>query len=318
MTAKIVQLFRQSKPGFSPQEWSEKVSAKAKRLEESLYRSAPSFDAYIDINTLKQRVQHLVKTRRMQKAQAAQQQQVQLQQQQQVQQKQVQQQQQPLAQPQQQYPSQNQQQPVHAEEVRQSNSVPEAASLPETDANHHLDNTANALGSAAARRLQESTASLASNGNGSTQELPPVSSRRPRGKKRKNHAPYWFRNAPVYELEGCTDGAPLKAGYVWVEYDSGLAVQVKEDEVEKRLPPRSSRRKLSHNLLDNNRGQDGSTECPVGYRFIRSVPPSKYRAGYDCDAEVVEVDGDWRRCKYVDFRGKERIGKLKLRTIQDA
>ncbi|KAK1738978.1 hypothetical protein QTG54_010294 [Skeletonema marinoi] len=177
-----------------------------------------------------------------------------------------------------------------------------------------------ALGSAAARRLQESTASLASNGDGNTQELPPVSSRLPRGKKRKNHAPYWFRNAPVYELEGYTDGTPLKAGYVWVEYDSGVAVQVKEDEVEKRLPPRSSRRKLSHNLLGNNRSQNGSTElqCPVGYRFIRSVPPSKYRDGYDCDAEVVEVDGDWRHCKYVDFRGKERIGKLKLRTIQDA
>mmetsp|Transcript_5873 Transcript_5873/g.8335 ORF Transcript_5873/g.8335 Transcript_5873/m.8335 type:complete len:464 (-) Transcript_5873:126-1517(-) len=83
---------------------------------------------------------------------------------------------------------------------------------------------------------------------------------------------------------------------------------------------RRSPRKLSHNLLGNDRSQDGSTElqCPVGYRFIRSVPPSKYRAGHDCDAEVVEVDGDWRRCKYVDFRGKERIGKLKLRTVQDA
>jgi len=83
---------------------------------------------------------------------------------------------------------------------------------------------------------------------------------------------------------------------------------------------RRSPRKLSHNLLGNNRSQDGSTElqCPVGYRFIRSVPPSKYRAGYDCDAEVVEVDGDWRHCKYVDFRGKERVGRLLLRTIQDA
>jgi len=105
-----------------------------------------------------------------------------------------------------------------------------------------------------------------------------------------------------------------------VEYDSGIAVQVKEVELGKKLPPRNSRRRLSHNLLGNNRSQNGSTElqCPVGYRFIRSVPPSKYRAGYDCDAEVVEVDGDWRHCKYVDFRGKERIGKLKLRTIQDA
>eukprot|EP00577_Skeletonema_sp_RCC1716_P005207 CAMPEP_0113371464 /NCGR_PEP_ID=MMETSP0013_2-20120614/26_1 /TAXON_ID=2843 ORGANISM="Skeletonema costatum, Strain 1716" /NCGR_SAMPLE_ID=MMETSP0013_2 /ASSEMBLY_ACC=CAM_ASM_000158 /LENGTH=805 /DNA_ID=CAMNT_0000253313 /DNA_START=6644 /DNA_END=9061 /DNA_ORIENTATION=- /assembly_acc=CAM_ASM_000158 len=211
-------------------------------------------------------------------------------------------------------------QPVHAEEVRQSNSVPEAASLPEIDANHHRDNTEGAVGSASARRLQESTASLASNGDGNTQELPSVSARRPRGKKRKNHSPYWFRNAPVYELEGYTDGTPLQAGFVWVEYDSGIAVQVKEVELGKKLPPRNSRRRLSHNLLGNNRSQNGSTElqCPVGYRFIRSVPPSKYRAGYDCDAEVVEVDGDWRHCKYVDFRGKERIGKLKLRTIQDA
>jgi len=140
-------------------------------------------------------------------------------------------------------------QPVHAEEVRQSNSVPEAASLPETDANHHRDNTEDAIGSAAARRLQESTASLASNGDGNTQELPSVSARRPRGKKRKNHSPYWFRNAPVYELEGYTDGTPLQAGFVWVEYDSGIAVQVKEVELGKKLPPRSSRRRLSHNLF---------------------------------------------------------------------
>jgi len=68
-------------------------------------------------------------------------------------------------------------QPVHAEEVRQSNSVPEAASLPEIDANHHRDNTEGAVGSASARRLQESTASLASNGDGNTQELPFVSAR---------------------------------------------------------------------------------------------------------------------------------------------
>jgi E1A/CREB-binding protein len=107
-----VQLLRQRKPN-APQEWLEKLPAMAKRLEESLYRSAPSFDAYNDINTLKQRLQQLAmtigtKTRRMQQQQAAQQQQVQ---QQQVQQQQVQQQQ-PLAQPQQQYrppPTQQQQ-----------------------------------------------------------------------------------------------------------------------------------------------------------------------------------------------------------------
>ncbi|KAK1738977.1 hypothetical protein QTG54_010293 [Skeletonema marinoi] len=63
-------------------------------------------------------------------------------------------------------------------------------------------------------------------------------------------------------------------------------------------PARQSPRKLSHNLLGNDRSQDGSTElqCPVGYRFIRSVPPSNYRDGYDCEAEVVEVDGD---CEYL-------------------
>eukprot|EP00985_Skeletonema_marinoi_P026171 scaffold20062_cov158-Skeletonema_marinoi.AAC.2 len=83
---------------------------------------------------------------------------------------------------------------------------------------------------------------------------------------------------------------------------------------------RRSPRKLSHNLLGNDRSQDGSTElqCPVGYRFIRSVPPSNYRDGYDCEAEVVEVDGDWRHCKYADSSGKERFSKLKLRTIQEA
>jgi len=83
---------------------------------------------------------------------------------------------------------------------------------------------------------------------------------------------------------------------------------------------RRSPRKLSHNLLGNDRSQDGSTElqCPVGYRFIRSVPPSNYRDGYDCEAEVVEVDGDWRHCKYDDSIGTERFSKLKLRTIQEA
>ena len=151
-------------------------------------------------------------------------------------------------------------QPVHAEEVRQSNSVPEAASLPEIDANHHRDNTEGAVGSASARRLQESTASLASNGDGNTQELPSVSARRPRGKKRKNHSPYWFRNAPVYELEGYTDGTPLQAGFVWVEYDSGIAVQVKEVELGKKLPPRSSRRRLCHNLF----AAGGNTSREVG------------------------------------------------------
>ena len=56
-----VQLLRQRKPN-APQEWLEKLPAMAKRLEESLYRSAPSFDAYNDINTLKQRLQQLEQT----------------------------------------------------------------------------------------------------------------------------------------------------------------------------------------------------------------------------------------------------------------
>lgn len=53
----------------------------AKRLEESLYRSAPSFEAYNDISTLKQRLQQLamnigMKTKRMQQTQQQQPQQV--------------------------------------------------------------------------------------------------------------------------------------------------------------------------------------------------------------------------------------------------
>eukprot|EP00571_Detonula_confervacea_P015865 CAMPEP_0172301040 /NCGR_PEP_ID=MMETSP1058-20130122/3011_1 /TAXON_ID=83371 /ORGANISM="Detonula confervacea, Strain CCMP 353" /LENGTH=1734 /DNA_ID=CAMNT_0013011029 /DNA_START=299 /DNA_END=5503 /DNA_ORIENTATION=+ len=83
MIAKIVQLLRQRKPN-APQEWLNKLPQMAKRLEESLYRSAPSFDAYNDISTLKQRLQQLamnigMKTKRMQhqqQAQVAQQQQV--------------------------------------------------------------------------------------------------------------------------------------------------------------------------------------------------------------------------------------------------
>jgi hypothetical protein len=53
----------------------------AKRLEESLYRSAPSFEAYNDVSTLKQRLQQLamnigMKTKRMQQSQQQQAQQV--------------------------------------------------------------------------------------------------------------------------------------------------------------------------------------------------------------------------------------------------
>ena len=58
MIAKIVQLLQQRKPN-APQEWLNKLPQMAKRLEESLYRSAPSFEAYKDVNTLKQRLQQL-------------------------------------------------------------------------------------------------------------------------------------------------------------------------------------------------------------------------------------------------------------------
>ena len=65
-----VHLLRQRKPN-APQEWLNKLPQMAKRLEESLYRSAASFDAYNDISTLKQRLQQLamnigMKTKRLQ------------------------------------------------------------------------------------------------------------------------------------------------------------------------------------------------------------------------------------------------------------
>ena len=53
-----VQLLQQRKPN-APQEWLNKLPQMAKRLEESLYRSAPSFEAYKDVTTLKQRLQQL-------------------------------------------------------------------------------------------------------------------------------------------------------------------------------------------------------------------------------------------------------------------
>jgi hypothetical protein len=56
-----MQLLHQTKPN-APQEWLEKLPTMTKRLEESLYRSAPSFDAYNDINTLKQRLQQSAMT----------------------------------------------------------------------------------------------------------------------------------------------------------------------------------------------------------------------------------------------------------------
>jgi len=79
-------------------------------------------------------------------------------------------------------------------------------------------------------------------------------------------------------------------------------------------PP--SRRSPRKNRLDN----DSSAEvpCPVGYKFVRSVPSSSLHAGYDRMTEVVGVDGEWRHCKYTDYNGKERLSKLLLRTIQEA
>ena len=53
-----MQICQQRKPN-APQEWLKKLPQLAKRLEESLYLSAPSFEAYNDLNTLKQRLQQL-------------------------------------------------------------------------------------------------------------------------------------------------------------------------------------------------------------------------------------------------------------------
>jgi len=90
MIAKIVHLLKQRKPN-APQDWLKKLPQMAKRLEESLYRSAKSFDEYNDASTLKQRLQQLahnigMKTKRIQQAQmqARAQQQQQPQQQQQM------------------------------------------------------------------------------------------------------------------------------------------------------------------------------------------------------------------------------------------
>jgi E1A/CREB-binding protein len=90
MIGKIVLLLQQRKPN-APQEWLKKLPQMAKRLEESLYRSAKSFVEYNDANTLKQRLQQLavnigMKTKKMQQAQIMQHQK---QLQQQVQQQQV-------------------------------------------------------------------------------------------------------------------------------------------------------------------------------------------------------------------------------------
>lgn len=79
MIAKIVHLLQQRKPN-APQEWLKKLPQMAKRLEESLYRSAKSFNEYNDANTLKHRLQQLavnigMKTKKLQQQQAMMQQQ---------------------------------------------------------------------------------------------------------------------------------------------------------------------------------------------------------------------------------------------------
>ncbi|KAL7561812.1 hypothetical protein ACA910_013348 [Epithemia clementina (nom. ined.)] len=73
MIAKIVHLLQQRKPN-APPEWLKKLPQMAKRLEESLYRSAKSFDEYNDASTLKMRLQQLavnigMKTKIMQQQQ---------------------------------------------------------------------------------------------------------------------------------------------------------------------------------------------------------------------------------------------------------
>jgi len=55
-----VQLYRQRTPNASQgQEWLKRVFEFAEELEVTLYRSAPTFEAYIDITTLQQRLQQI-------------------------------------------------------------------------------------------------------------------------------------------------------------------------------------------------------------------------------------------------------------------
>lgn len=115
-----VHLLKQRKPN-APQDWLKKLPQMAKRLEESLYRSAKDFNEYNDATTLKARLQQLahsigMKTKRIQQAQMAQraqQQQQQPPQQQPPQQQPPQQQQpQPLQMGQTQYQTPQHQQPI--------------------------------------------------------------------------------------------------------------------------------------------------------------------------------------------------------------
>jgi hypothetical protein len=53
-----VQLLKARKPN-APQDWLNKLPQMAKRLEDTLYRTAPTFAAYNDASTLTQRLQQL-------------------------------------------------------------------------------------------------------------------------------------------------------------------------------------------------------------------------------------------------------------------
>ena len=55
MITQIVHLLQKRKPN-APPEWLKKIPDMARRLEDSLYRSAPSKDIYRDMDTLKQRL----------------------------------------------------------------------------------------------------------------------------------------------------------------------------------------------------------------------------------------------------------------------
>merc|ERR1719157_121369 len=57
MIQHIVKMLKKDKTG-SP-EWLNKLPQMAKQLEVSLYRNARSFEAYVDMNTLKQRLQQI-------------------------------------------------------------------------------------------------------------------------------------------------------------------------------------------------------------------------------------------------------------------
>mmetsp|Transcript_19886 Transcript_19886/g.47390 ORF Transcript_19886/g.47390 Transcript_19886/m.47390 type:complete len:261 (+) Transcript_19886:606-1388(+) len=120
MIAKIVHLLQQRKPN-APPEWLKKLPQMAKRLEESLYRSAKSFAEYNDAGTLKMRLQQLavnigMKTKKMQQQQA-------------ILQHQKTQTARPLQQQPQQQQQQQQQNQEHSVESETSNVLPEPSNV---------------------------------------------------------------------------------------------------------------------------------------------------------------------------------------------